>query len=62
MMFIMNGELAAGSDHNKSQRIPYSGISLGLFNLAIYDKCFKSGLNPPCIHKILSSTTAATGR
>jgi hypothetical protein len=54
--------LGAGSDHSKSQRIPLSGISEGLFNLSIYFKFFKSGLKPPCMHKILSSITAATGR
>jgi hypothetical protein len=54
--------LGAGSDQSKSHRIPLSGISEGLFNLSIYFRFFKSGLSPPCMHNILSSTTAATGK
>lgn len=54
--------LGAGSDQSKSHKIPLSGISEGLFSLSIYFKFFKSGLKPPCMHNILSSTTAATGK
>jgi len=59
----MYGELdVAGSDHRRSQRIPASGIPVGRLNLSIYYRFLRSGLNPPCIHKILSSITAATGK
>jgi hypothetical protein len=54
--------LGAGSDQSKSHNIPLSGISDGLLSLSIYFKFFKSGLKPPCMHNILSSINAATGR
>ena len=51
-----------GSDHNKSQSNPKSGTSVGLYIFFIYSMDVSSGLNPPCIHKIFSSTIAAAGK
>lgn len=42
--------------------LPVSGTSVGLIILRIYSRLVSSGDKPPCIQKILSSTTAATGR
>ena len=52
----------AGSDHNKSHTNPSSGISTGLFKSLIYLNSSKCGEIPPCMHKILSSIKAATGK
>ena len=52
----------SGSDHNKSHSNPVSGISVGLTIFLIYSTLFNSGLNPPCMQKILSSMIAATGK
>ena len=51
-----------GSDHNKSHNKPESGTSVGLYIYLIYSKDVNSGDKPPCIHKILSSINAETGR
>ena len=52
----------AGSDHNKSQNNPLSGIGDGLLRFAIYFKFFSYGDKPPCIQSILSSIRAVTGK
>jgi hypothetical protein len=41
---------------------PVSGTSVGLIILLICSMLVSSGLNPPCMQNILSSTIAATGR
>jgi hypothetical protein len=61
----------SGSDHNKSHNkpnifyfniLPCSGISVGLTIFLSWSKELKSGLSPPCIHRILSSTDAIIGK
>jgi len=42
--------------------LPVSGTSVGLIILRICSRFVSSGESPPCMQKILSSTTAATGR
>lgn len=52
----------SGSDHSRSQRRPWSGTSTGREMLRIWSMFFSSGDNPPCMQRILSSISAATGR
>ncbi len=42
--------------------IPSSGTSVGLMIRVIWSKVVRSGEIPPCIQRILSSISAATGR
>lgn len=48
--------------HNLTYFLPVSGTSVGLIILLIYSMLESSGESPPCIQKILSSTTAAIGK
>lgn len=52
----------AGSDHNKSVTIPFTGISSGLFTFINWLILVISGPIPPCIQNILSYINAARGR
>lgn len=51
-----------GSDQSKSQSRPESGMTVGRDKFLIWSKFCRSGERPPCIHNILSSIRAATGR
>lgn len=42
--------------------VPVSGTSVGLITLLICSMDCKSGLRPPCIHRIFSSMMAAIGK
>jgi hypothetical protein len=52
----------SGSDHRRSQRRPWSGTSTGRWISLIRLRLSRSGESPPCMQRILSSMTAATGR
>eukprot|EP00732_Lithocolla_globosa_P005718 Lithocolla_globosa_v1_NODE_6128_length_1130_cov_444.406685.p3 type:complete len:105 gc:universal NODE_6128_length_1130_cov_444.406685:756-442(-) len=52
----------SGSDHNRSHNKPVSGTSVGRFTRLSCSNDCKSGDRPPCMQKILSSTTAAKGK
>mmetsp|Transcript_8684 Transcript_8684/g.18511 ORF Transcript_8684/g.18511 Transcript_8684/m.18511 type:complete len:221 (-) Transcript_8684:454-1116(-) len=52
---------SSSSFHNKSHRMPDSGISMGRSILLICSIEVCSGESPPCTQKILSLTTAAIG-
>lgn len=51
-----------GSDQSKSQSRPESGTSVGRGRFLIWSKSVRSGDKPPCMHRILSSISAATGK
>lgn len=54
------------ADHKEvlqlSKAIPESGTSVGFSIFLICSMDWRSGESPPCMHKILSSIKAATGR
>jgi hypothetical protein len=52
----------SGSDHRRSQSIPESGTSYGLYTSLIYERSSMSGDSPPCIQRILSSIIADIGK
>ena len=54
--------LVSGSLHSRSHMRPTSGTSHGRYRLAIWLSASISGLRPPCMHRIFSSTRADTGR
>ena len=61
-LFSLTLTPVSGSLHSKSHINPTSGTSHGLCKSAICCNLSISGLNPPCMHKIFSSTIALTGR
>ena len=52
---------ASGSDQSRSHSRPSSGTSMGRGISRIWPSRCSSGLIPPCMQRILSSTSAATG-